>query len=73
MLSCVEKCNDLTVSCVRKCNYSSDTSRMEMDFLVQREGALLPIEVKGGTSIKATSLHNYLRDARKSVKNNLTI
>ena len=26
---------------------------MQMDFLVQREGALLPIEVKGGTSIKA--------------------
>ena len=42
--------------------YSSDTSRMEMDFLVQREGALLPIEVKGGTSIKATSLHNYLKE-----------
>ena len=41
--------------------YSSDTSRMEMDFLVQRDGALLPIEVKGGTSIKATSLHNYLK------------
>ena len=35
---------------------------MEMDFLVQREGALLPIEVKGGTSIKATSLHNYLKE-----------
>ena len=42
--------------------YSSDVSRMEMDFLVQREGALLPIEVKGGTSIKATSLHNYLKE-----------
>ncbi len=42
--------------------YSSDTSRMEMDFLVQREGALLPIEVKGGTSLKATSLHNYLKE-----------
>ena len=67
MLSCVEKCNDLTVSCVRKCNYSSDTSRMEMDFLVQREGALLPIEVKGGTSIKATlSYMNFLQ-------NNVTI
>ena len=26
--------------------YSSDSSRMEMDFLVQRDGALLPIEVK---------------------------
>ena len=35
---------------------------MQMDFLVQREGALLPIEVKGGTSIKATSLHNYLKE-----------
>ena len=35
---------------------------MQVDFLVQREGALLPIEVKGGTSIKATSLHNYLKE-----------
>lgn len=42
--------------------YSSETSRMEMDFLVQRNGAILPIEVKGGTSIKATSLHNYLME-----------
>ena len=42
--------------------YSSDTSRMEMDFLIQRDGALLPIEVKGGTSVKATSLHHYLMD-----------
>lgn len=42
--------------------YNSDSSRMEMDFLVQRDGALLPIEVKGGTSIKATSLHNYLKE-----------
>ena len=42
--------------------YSADDSRMEMDFLMQREGALLPVEVKGGTSIKATSLHNYLKE-----------
>ncbi len=40
--------------------YSAEDSRMEMDFLVQREGELIPIEVKGGTSVKATSLHNYL-------------
>lgn len=40
--------------------YSAEDSRMEMDFLIQEDGALLPIEVKGGTSIKATSLHNYL-------------
>lgn len=43
------------------CYYSADDSRMEMDFLLQREGKLLPIEVKGGTSVKATSLHNYLQ------------
>lgn len=42
--------------------YSAGDSRMEMDFLMQREGALLPVEVKGGTSIKSTSLHNYLME-----------
>ena len=42
--------------------YSADDSRMEMDFLMQREGALQPVEVKGGTSIKSTSLHNYLME-----------
>ena len=41
--------------------YSADDSRMEMDFVIQQDGALLPIEVKGGTSVKATSLHNYLK------------
>lgn len=44
--------------------YSSDTSRMEMDFLIQRDGALLPIEVKGGTNVRANSLHNYLMNHR---------
>lgn len=41
--------------------YSAEDSRMEMDFLIQREGKMLPIEVKGGTSVRATSLHNYLK------------
>lgn len=40
--------------------YSAEDSRMEMDFLIQRHGHLLPIEVKGGTNVKANSLHNYL-------------
>ena len=44
--------------------YSSETSRMEMDFLIQRDGALLPIEVKGGTNVRANSLHNYLMNHR---------
>lgn len=42
--------------------YSAENSRMEMDFLIQHQGNLLPIEVKGGKSIKATSLHNYLME-----------
>lgn len=40
--------------------FSAENSRMEMDFLIQKDGELLPIEVKGGTSVKATSLHHYL-------------
>lgn len=35
-----------------------------MDFLIQRDGALLPIEVKGGTNVRANSLHNYLMNHR---------
>lgn len=42
--------------------YSAENSRMKMDFLIQHQGNLLPIEVKGGKSIKATSLHNYLME-----------
>lgn len=42
--------------------YSAEDSRMEMDFLIQHQGKMLPIEVKGGKSVKATSLHNYLKE-----------
>lgn len=42
--------------------YSAEDSRMEMDFLIQHQGKLLPIEVKGGKSVKATSLHKYLME-----------
>ncbi len=40
--------------------YSADDSRMEMDFLVQRDGELCPIEVKAEGNVRANSLHNYL-------------
>lgn len=40
--------------------YSTDDSRLEIDFLIQREGQLLPIEVKAGTSIRANSLSKFL-------------
>jgi len=40
--------------------FSADDSRMEMDFLVQREGELCPMEVKAEENVRANSLHNYL-------------
>ena len=46
--------------------YSAEDSRMKMDFLIQRQGNLLPIEVKGGTSTKAT------RHISRSYLTNLT-
>lgn len=41
--------------------YSSDSSRMEMDFLVQRDGALLPIEVKAVQASKPPHCITILR------------
>ena len=42
--------------------YSADNSRLEIDFVIQYNGALLPIEVKAGTNVRANSLSNMLRD-----------
>ena len=42
--------------------YSADNSRLELDFVIQYNGALLPIEVKAGTNVRANSLSNMLRD-----------
>lgn len=42
--------------------YSADNSRLELDFVIQYNGALLPIEVKAGTNVRANSLSNMLRE-----------
>ena len=51
------------------CNQSSDiyyhkseNSRLELDFVIQHEGKVLPIEVKAGVSIRANSLTTLLRN-----------
>lgn len=41
--------------------YSSDTSRMEIDFIIQKEKQVVPIEVKAEGNVRANSLHNYLK------------
>lgn len=42
--------------------YSSDTSRMEIDFVAQGEHGVIPIEVKAEGNVRANSLHNYLKE-----------
>ena len=42
--------------------YSSDDSRMEIDFLIQQEALITPIEVKAESNIRANSLSQYLKE-----------
>lgn len=41
--------------------YKSDDSRLEIDFIIQSEGQILPIEVKAEHNIKANSLTTLLK------------
>lgn len=41
--------------------HSADNSRLELDFVIQYQGELLPIEVKVGANVRANSLSNLLK------------
>lgn len=41
--------------------HSTDDSRLELDFLIQSDGHLLPIEVKSGESVRSNSLSMLLQ------------
>ena len=43
--------------------HSTDDSRLEIDFMIQSEGRLIPIEVKSGESVRANSLSKLLQDS----------
>jgi predicted AAA+ superfamily ATPase len=43
------------------CYYKTDDSRLELDFVIQRDAHLLPIEVKAETNVRANSLTNLLK------------
>lgn len=43
------------------CYYQAENSRLELDFVIQVEDHILPIEVKAGYSIKANSLTTLLK------------
>ena len=40
---------------------SDDGTRLEIDFMIQRDGKLLPIEVKAEGNVRANSLSNLLK------------
>ncbi|MDE6262845.1 MAG: DUF4143 domain-containing protein, partial [Muribaculaceae bacterium] len=41
--------------------WSNDNSTSELDFIVQKDSMLLPIEVKSSTNVRAKSLSAYLK------------
>lgn len=41
--------------------YSDETSRSEIDFVVERDNKIIPIEVKAGVNLKAKSLNNVIK------------
>ena len=43
--------------------HTTDDSRLEIDFLIQREGCLLPIEVKAGGNVRSNSLTALLKNS----------
>lgn len=42
--------------------HTTDASRLEIDFLMQRDGALLPIEIKAEKNVRSNSLTTLLRN-----------
>ena len=43
------------------CYHKTDDSRLELDFVIQSQGKLLPVEVKAEGNVRANSLTNLLR------------
>ena len=41
--------------------YSSDNSRMEIDFLIQDDAQIVPIEVKAGVSVQSNAFKTYIK------------
>lgn len=53
--------------------WSNDSSRSEVDFVVQLDGYVIPVEVKAEKNLKAKSLKNFIQDYQsvKSVRTSL--
>lgn len=42
--------------------FSAENSRLEMDFLLQHRGCLVPVEIKAEKSVRANSFHTFLQE-----------
>lgn len=53
--------------------WSNDSSRSEIDFVVQLDGYVIPVEVKAEKNLKAKSLKNFIQEykSEKSVRTSL--
>lgn len=47
--------------------YFADRSGREIDFVIQAESEIVPVEVKGGANVKAISLQNYVKKRRPAL------
>lgn len=47
--------------------YDSDSSKLELDFLIQKEGVLVPIEVKAKENLRSKSLAQFHKDHPEAV------
>jgi predicted AAA+ superfamily ATPase len=50
----------MTVDSMPVYYYSTDDSRTEIDFVVQKENQVIPVEVKAGENLRAKSLRQYV-------------
>ncbi|MFA6989559.1 MAG: DUF4143 domain-containing protein, partial [Candidatus Gastranaerophilaceae bacterium] len=47
--------------------WSNETSRSEIDFIIQLDSKVIPVEVKASTNLKAKSLKNYIEDFKPEI------
>lgn len=50
--------------------WTSDSPKAELDYLIQKEGKIIPIEVKSGENVKAKSLRHFMKtyESEKAIR-----
>ena len=55
-----EKCNKALIIRPEKCDLNEENSKLEIDFLVQADDRIIPIEVKAEENLKSKSLSQFV-------------